>query len=55
MRASASYPSLAALLVKDRLCRPGLDEPHVSETVVALGCECGAAITVELPPARPRA
>jgi hypothetical protein len=33
---SASYASLAALLAKHRLCRPGLDEPDVGPALVAL-------------------
>jgi hypothetical protein len=47
---SAPYTALDAFLLEHGLCRPGLDEPHVTETVVALACECGARITVRLPP-----
>jgi hypothetical protein len=42
--------ALDAFLIEHRLCRPGLDEPQVTETVITLWCSCGASITVTLPP-----
>jgi hypothetical protein len=45
-------PSLAALLVKDRLCRPGLDDPDVSPALVALWCSCRARVAGRLPTVR---
>jgi hypothetical protein len=40
------YAALDAFITEYRLCRPGLDEPHVTNTLVALWCECGATIVV---------
>lgn len=42
--------ALEALLTEHRLCRPGLDVPHVTDTLVALWCACGARLAAELPP-----
>jgi hypothetical protein len=42
------YAALAAFLGEHRLCRPGLNDPDVSEALVALWSGCGAAMTVEL-------
>ena len=36
MGADAAYAAIEAFLEKHRLCRPGLDEPHVTDVVVAL-------------------
>jgi hypothetical protein len=44
------YPALAAFLTEHQLCRPGLYDPDVSETRVALWCGCEARIAVKLPP-----
>jgi hypothetical protein len=48
------YAALDAFITQHWLCQPGLDEPHVTETVVvvALGCSCGAKITFRLSPLR---
>jgi hypothetical protein len=43
------YSALDAFLTEHRLCRPGLDDPDVTETHVALWCECGARIAVKFP------
>jgi hypothetical protein len=42
--------ALDAFLTEHRLCRPGLDDPDVTDTRVALWCACGAAIVAVLPP-----
>jgi hypothetical protein len=51
----ASYHStleaaVEAFLEEHRLCRPGLDDPEVTPTRVALWCSCGARAAVTLPP-----
>jgi hypothetical protein len=45
----SSYGALDAILVEHRLCRPDLNEPDVSEKVVAPWCESGARLSVTLP------
>jgi hypothetical protein len=50
MPAPDPYAALDAFLTEHRLCRPGLDEPVVTDTVASLACECGAVITAPLPP-----
>jgi hypothetical protein len=44
------YDALYAFLQEHHLCRPGLDEPDITDTVLALWCSCTARITVTLPP-----
>ncbi len=44
------YDALDAVLTEHRLCRPDLDDPHITDTVVALWCACGARIAIVLPP-----
>ena len=43
------YDALDAFLTEHRHCRPGLDDPQIPETVVALWCTCGARIAVDWP------
>jgi hypothetical protein len=50
MPARDPYTALAAFLTGHQLCRPGLEEPVVTDTVVCLACECGAVMTARLPP-----
>jgi hypothetical protein len=49
MATADPYTALAAFLKEHQLCRPGLDDPDVSEMLVALWCRCGARIGVRLP------
>jgi hypothetical protein len=51
-RSPNPYAVLDAFITEHWQCQPGLDEPHVTETVVALGCSCGAKITFRLSPLR---
>jgi hypothetical protein len=50
-----TYAALDAFLTQHRLCRPGLDDPVVTGTLVSLACECGAVMTARLPPMPARA
>jgi hypothetical protein len=43
--------ALDAFLTEHRLCRPGLDDPDVSSTLVARWCSCGATVAVRFAPA----
>ena len=43
------HDALGAFLTEHRLCRHGLDDPHITDTVVALWSACGARATVVLP------
>ena len=47
--AHCPYAALDAFPTEHRLCRPGLDDPHVADAVVALWCAYGARIAVRLP------
>ena len=47
--ARAAYDAIEAFLLEHVFCRPGLDDQHITETVVALWCQCGARIAVQLP------
>ena len=38
MTAANPFTALDAFLTEHRLCRPGLDEPHVTDAAVALCC-----------------
>ena len=47
------YDAVETFLAEHRLRRPGLDGPHITESIVALDCSCSAALTVTLPPRPP--
>jgi hypothetical protein len=34
------YTALDAFLTEHRLCRPGLEDPLVTDTLVSLACAC---------------
>ena len=44
------HGDLEAFLFEHGVCRPGLDDPNITESIVALDCSCSAALTVTLPP-----
>jgi hypothetical protein len=46
------YAALHVFITEHWQCQPGLDEPHVTETMVALECSCGAKIAFRLSPLR---
>jgi hypothetical protein len=50
MMSADPYARLDAFLSEHQLCRPGFDEPDMSETLVTLSCGCGARIAAWLPP-----
>ena len=50
MGADAAYAAIEAFLEEHRLCRPGLDDPDVSPTLVALWFSCGGTFAATRPP-----
>jgi hypothetical protein len=46
------YAAIAAFLFEHLLCRPSLDDPDVTDSLVSMWCSCGARASVRFP-ARP--